>query len=600
MTVTLDEYLNSLDSSAIGFYKITEEEDKSDTRSITSLVSKASTLLSKVKNKKEAKDNIKKIESNEKTKKIESIIKANIAADGSFNKIKAKKSIINELFGSTITNLEYNPLNIISLILNAFDYMIFRIKNRGLFPVHQFASLISVIFELPETALIRLISRTNKSHIQLKTELEKDPTYSNINLTSLLLILLQIFIAIGIISFGGANIAVLTVASLILIIISVVKLIYGVYIGSKRNSWKYYEKLVKSKLSESIYYAYGNYLESAVFISSIREELVNKSKNNKQFLQNEATDYEILYLTIEGKFPETTTGDCQILIDILNVELKINLVSLEEVDISTQGINPNILIETIFNDASFNKTFLSESYLLETVDPSKLKQLKDLMDKAKKEFIKNHPDRGGDAEKAKEAGAAFQDAKERYETYRQSGVDPGEGSYTKGTGQQSRGGFNSGGPDWFSSFINKVWTFNPKVEILKILRKVYGAEKLANVIKVTPALAGGVILLSGAVVTALFTWASYRAYSRFFSQAAKSCSSEKDSLSKSICMKKYEIEALTSRYKDLSKVIPFCTKLKASETNSCKLSLQGKLDDIKHDLDVAKNDLTKLSSKKAA
>lgn len=593
MSITLDEYLNSLDASAVGCFKLNEAEE--DTRKFTSLFAKISSL--KLRNKKEAKAEANKISKSKRTKNIEKVLKQSTKPDGTVDAARVKKGLIEEA-GGAISNVLGQPGNIFALCISVYKYI--GQRSQGRFGLTQFATIFTILIEIPELLLIKLSTKTKKKYEDIRNELEEDTAYESIRgYLSVLQLINFVASTLVMLMFGGmAGISILTISGLVMMLLSVAKMVYGVYIGNKRNNWKYYDKLIKQKVGESTLYTYAHYLDSAVYISSLRENLFESatSENSKNFLLYHATDYEILYLTIEGEFPEISDGDCQILIDILNIEFDADIISIEDANLSTVGINSSVLIETILADNWFAANILSESNLLEAhVDPNKLAKLEKIMKAARAKLVKSHPDRGGNEEEAKKAGAEFQDAKNRYNTYKETGKDPGEKSYTytgPSTGET---------PDatWWTSFVQKVWTFSPKYAALKILRKVYGAEKLSRVLKTSPALAGGVILLAGPAVAAMFTWASYKAYYRFLSKAAKACKGKKSSIDKSICMSKYEIQALETRKKDLSKVKSFCSKLKEKQQKDCNLALQAKIDSLNDEVKDGKDLIKKLEQKVA-
>jgi len=80
--------------------------------------------------------------------------------------------------------------------------------------------------------------------------------------------------------------------------------------------------------------------------------------------------------------------------------------------------------------------------------------------------------------------------------------------------------------------------------------------------------------VGGAALAALALYASVKVYKRFMSKAAKSCAGQSGS-AKTMCMKKYQHSAIGAQVKDLTSAMSACAKSKSPE--KCKVPIQKKI-----------------------
>jgi uncharacterized membrane protein YebE (DUF533 family) len=91
----------------------------------------------------------------------------------------------------------------------------------------------------------------------------------------------------------------------------------------------------------------------------------------------------------------------------------------------------------------------------------------------------------------------------------------------------------------------------------------------------------------GAIV-ALMGYAAYKVYKNYMTKAAKACS-EKGGTEKKMCMKEFEINALTAQMNDMRKGMAACSKTKNSD--KCREAINKKVLKIKEKLDKARTNL---------
>jgi hypothetical protein len=101
----------------------------------------------------------------------------------------------------------------------------------------------------------------------------------------------------------------------------------------------------------------------------------------------------------------------------------------------------------------------------------------------------------------------------------------------------------------------------------------------AKAIAAAPALQKAVtsqagMAVGGAALAALALYASVKLYKRFMSKAAKSCAGQSGS-AKTLCMKKYQHGAIAAQVKDLGTAMNACAKSKSPE--KCKVPIQKKI-----------------------
>lgn len=104
----------------------------------------------------------------------------------------------------------------------------------------------------------------------------------------------------------------------------------------------------------------------------------------------------------------------------------------------------------------------------------------------------------------------------------------------------------------------------------------------AKAIAAAPALQKAVtsqagVAVGGAALAALALYASVKLYKRFMSKAAKSCAGQAGS-AKTMCMKKHQHGAIAAQIKDLNGAMNACAKAKKPE--KCKIPIQKKISNL--------------------
>jgi len=482
-------------------------------------------------------------------------------------------------------------------------------------PISFVASLVWILAQMPAPIIAKLVTRTDKQSKDISLQISKEMGDTG-DLISIIATILSFLSAIVYTIPTTMAIGAIGVwAGAIVIILSMVKMLWGISIGIKKNNWKTYEKTLtkgkKTLVGENIEYTLQEHTDSLVFIASLRESIMQsvKDDNHKAFILDEATDYEILYYTVEGTFPENREGISEILLDMISETLGYDFI---EPDVSSVGILGSILSETINHDILHGESF----YLTEAkVDAAKLEKLQKLKTAARKAMFKAHPDHTpgyadmSAAEKAKvnarseEAAEKLKAAGERYDTYKSTGRDPGPGPRKRPSGG-SGGAGGAGQGSWWTRQDSSWWKDiagkmkYPKNMFMDLMGSVKGASELGAKMKINPALAGGFIILSGAAAAALLMTMSYKAYSRLASKAARACRGKSFKV-KSACMLTFEIKATQARIIDLRKAEKLCTKIrKHADQTSCSQALNGRIKVLRSNIKDMESELSNL--KKAA
>jgi len=588
-SLLIDNYLNSLDFND-NVYTLTEDDNK-----ISNLFKSA---LSKFNlssdQKKEGNKNIEEIQKSAKFKRISKIVRGSISGDNDLDKVKLGKGLKKELgpfLGENSASIVFTIIFVLKVLL---------VRGKNIAHITNIVSLlVTLITELSPALITKIVTRNKKSLIQIQKDIENNKEVIGISAVQGILAVVSLLVFI-LTLIGGASISLVgagLVTTFTLIIVSLIKLIYASYIGIKFNSWKYQEKLLKKKgLTETIDYSLRNYIDSAIFISSLRENLMfsAKSLQTKNFILNEATDYQIINFVINGQFPEKRDGDYSNLLDIFLICFGEEIVPIQEHNISTIGLTGTILTETLRESDIFSNNVLLEA----TVNQSTLSNLEKLLKAAKhnlaqamKKNLESNDKKT--SEEYTQAGIDFQNAKERYKQYKETGYDPGDKAYGGGqssTGQSGSSSYSGPGKNYNSweMFTIKILNFKPGAAIKNIFSKVYGAQQLSKLSKMNKSLSGMLITLTGVALASLFIYASYKGYQRFLSIHAKECSkfSFKE---KTICMKKAEIKASEERVIDLKKVIEACGLLKKKQERiNCKVAFMSRIDDLKKEVKILK------------
>jgi len=601
----IDLYLYDLQEGNVNFEFITEGDESK----VKSLLSKATSVFKKLspEEKEKGKLKIKEAQNDPKYLKIKNVMKKHadlIKTSGSFNSGKFAKDL-GEVAGYSVGQLGKFVGGAFFLLMMSPELTV-RIFTTGLIPIDIFSLLVVFLADLPAPVITKLVTKTNKSIGNIANEINKNKVIKPLNF----IIAIVSFIILVMPIMGTVSAITVIYASMSLICLTLLKIALSVYIGIKTNSWKSFEDRLKTAkhFSENKKFKNDSYVNSLLFISSLRESLCHQTlnKKHKSFLLYEATDYEILFLSVEGTFPENKNGNCDVLLSIYSGLYNVNL---EYSDIPTNGVYGSILTELFISE------FNNLSVLLEgKIDPSKLESLKKIVDAARDTVKANHPDSHpnfnsySDAEKERlnrateKATTDFKHAKERFNTYKNTGTDIGSKPNPKQTQNNQRSSSSNRrsyqsqyASSWWYNFAAKYQTIDVK-NFANVFTKVPGASKLASIMNSSTALAGSLVAIGGAAVAALLAVASFKLYQRYLSKEAKQCTgtSYKE---RSMCILSNQIKATEERIKDLRSSVYLCdviTKQKsnrranAEERNSCKQSISGILDSLTDDLSKMK------------
>jgi len=333
--------------------------------------------------------------------------------------------------------------------------------------------------------------------------------------------------------------------------------------------------------------------ESLLFLLSMRETLcllidesnISYRKELKSFIINEASDYQIVSLILDGELPlnETHHFNELVLFERIRIEVKENknlvcemfgLDIFDDVSKKVDSVSPKFstrkpLLEVDDDNPYSIKNMLKNAGKPSTkVMPSKYKidpKIKDMLDSAKKEVDKHH--------------ASF-DLKPKADISSVSKTIP------KIIPQQTRsmplvkGDVNiipqriKSTPAPTHDIVKK--TVGLRAQITKSFNDLkHQATSATNAttsfVKAHPAEIAGVML------AVLAIYASVKIYKRFYSQAARSCSIYKGQ-KKTICMKKFQLTGYKAQLMDLKKASTKCGLTKDPE--KCVRTIKNKMDKI--------------------
>lgn len=608
----IDLYLEGMFSDNMTEYEFVNEGKIFD--KLRSIMSKFSSVKKPSGDeKKQGEEFLKAKESDPKYKKIHKVVAKHFEEtkrSRKVNKSKLKKDLadVTEYGVAQLLVAAYSGiLSVVLIYGKSITYAV---------PISFVATVIFALSNMPAPIITKLITRTDKTSQEINQQIAAEMGDKGEAL-EILAIILSFFSTILFTIPASTSIGALGVwAGAIVVILALVKMIWGIVIGIKKNNWKTYEKTLtqgkKTLVGESIEYTLQEHVDSLVFIASLRESIMNmvKDDNHKAFILDEATDYEILYYTVEGTFPENREGNSDILMSMISESIDHDFIIP---DVSSIGVLGSILSETINQDI-----LKSESSLLTEeikVNAAKLEKLQKLKKDARKAMFKSHPDHTPgyadmtDAQKAKvnarseEAAEKLKAAGERYDTYKATGKDPGPGPRKK-PGGAGAGGAGSSGGSWWTNQDSTWWKdiakkmSYPKNLFRDLFSSVKGASELGAKMNVNPALAGGFIVLSGVAAAALLITLSYKTYSRLASKAARACKGKSFKV-KSACMLTFEIKATNDRIVDLRKAEKLCTKIrKHADQTSCSQALNGRIKVLRSNIKDMESELSNL--KKAA
>ncbi len=368
--------------------------------------------------------------------------------------------------------------------------------------------------------------------------------------------------------------------------------------------------------------------ESILFLLSARETLsymvesssVDHKSALKNFLVNEASDYEIMYMLVHEKMPVEKYNfvDEIILFSNLKEQVLINFNTIGKYigeDIST-FINE---VDTVYPN------FSSAAPILEFQLATKDHILNEVFDKEGVGIQKvvdymKHGNAPADLAKAANKVSSFLGKAGRTAVasgnkklailkLTNKGVDPSTANkmfsiQQKVVGKVGKSAYVGKGID--AGTANKLFGFagkkasgmsdatGLKAGAQASLKQQSGvgsgagsgagflAAIKAKAIAAAPALQKAVtsqagMTVGGAALAALALYASVKVYKRFMSKAAKSCTGQSGK-AKTICMKKYQHGAVGAQIKDLASAMSACAKSKSPE--KCKVPIQKKISNL--------------------
>ena len=311
--------------------------------------------------------------------------------------------------------------------------------------------------------------------------------------------------------------------------------------------------------------------ESLLFLLSMRETLcllidesnISYREELKSFIINEASDYQIVSLILDGELPlnESHYFNELVLFERIRIEVK------ENKNLVCEMFGADIFDDVIKKVDSISPKFSTRKPLLEADDnpysipnmlknagkvpvkPSKYKidpKIKDMLDSAKK---------------AEDKYRASFDLKPKADISSTSKVIPNV--------------VNKPSPPEASHDIVKK-SVGLRAQITKsfndLKQQATSATNAAtSFVKAHPTEIAGVML------AVLAIYASVKIYKRFYSQAAKSCSTYKGQ-KKTICMKKFQLTGYKAQLMDLKKAATQCGLTKDPE--KCVRTIKSKMDKL--------------------
>jgi len=323
--------------------------------------------------------------------------------------------------------------------------------------------------------------------------------------------------------------------------------------------------------------------ESILFLLSARESLCNTVEASsiehkdelKNFLMNEASDYEIIYTLMHEEMPNEKYNfvDEIILFSKLKEQVLINFNSLNKyMGESVQTFIDEV--DTVYPD------FSSATPILEFQIATKDNVLNEVFDKEGVGVQKVIDWLGATGRKAITMG------KDKVAILKltNKGLSP---QVAKKAVVVQKGYLKDMGPEvYLKGILAKT-----KSVTGSIAAKVHGpggksvgvlASIKAKAIAAAPALQKAVtsqagMAVGGAALAALALYASVKLYKRFMSKAAKSCGGQSGA-AKTLCMKKFQHSAIAAQVKDLGSAMKACAKSKSPE--KCKVPIQKKISNL--------------------
>jgi hypothetical protein len=318
-----------------------------------------------------------------------------------------------------------------------------------------------------------------------------------------------------------------------------------------------------------------NVAESILFLLSAREALsyiveessVDHKEELKNFLMNEASDYEIMHMLIHEEMPNEKydfANEVRLFSDLKEqVLMNFNTIGEYLGEGAVTFINK---VDTVYPE------FSSAAPILEF----QLAVNKDSLNEGTMDVIKGLADKEGvGVEKmvnkikrlADKEGVAFEKMVNKVKTgFKASFKRPVTGGVADADTLRKA---SLGGAD-VDAQAGQVGAGKMAALMKTIKDKAQSAGPAVAKFAMSPA--GQAV--GGAALAALAIYVSVKVYKRFMSKAAKSCAGQSGG-AKTMCMKKHQHGAIAAQVKDLGSAMNACAKSKTPE--KCKVPIQKKI-----------------------
>jgi len=335
-----------------------------------------------------------------------------------------------------------------------------------------------------------------------------------------------------------------------------------------------------------------NLTDSMLFLLSARDtikEVVGMSSIEhkdivKNFVMNEASDYQIMSLLIDGTLPEEkyNVGEEMLLFSQLKEQVVSNYPILSEAigeDLTRNlifevgPISPDYssaapIVEFLVSKRTFEQRATRGGGAAVIADPKKALDIVKTSLKFWKGKAKVIKDRIAAAAAPDKATLALQLKTAQKKI---TGLEKQQGSITASL---KRAGVLAAGKGKGAAVAGAA-------QATTFLKGLPGAYAVGAKLGISATAAGGVIALGGLAAAAILTYASIKTYKRFLSQAAKACKG-KSGKEKTACMKAYRVKGLKAQITDLSRGLTGCAKTK--DPAKCSKSVTNKLTSLKKKL----------------
>ena len=309
--------------------------------------------------------------------------------------------------------------------------------------------------------------------------------------------------------------------------------------------------------------------ESVLFLLSARDTLASMVAESDHgnademigFLLDEATDYEIMSLLVDGKLPEEryNEGHEYVLFSKLKEGVLMNASAIAEAMGSATFNDFMTKVDTVYPKLSIQMSML-EFFSSQNVEVALATMLSEINWNpfAKKAVVKGQSDVSGLAKAKADSATAHSGQSDVAGLAKAQQGQPG-------VVDQAVAGVKAGaekGLAWLKAQANSAGEVGGKL----------AAQGSAF------AKTGEGMAVGGAALAALLAYASAKTYKRFFSKAAKACAGQSGT-AKTQCMSQYKMKAKAAQVADLSRGAGACAKTK--NPGACKAAVQRKIASLK-------------------